>query len=232
MSMDAVREWLNKNKVFFEVFSACVFGMMGLVVSWSAARVAQYQAVIAETEVTPQLRADVEFERDPDTRMVTDDVLRVYNDGYRVRDVTMHAVTFLEVQATGVGDERPRYLWITYYGSSFHTGGSTGLLSTFRGFQNNTEAARIERETREGGPPGSSVRVEVVRVVFASYTDAMGKLQEETILVSPLGGSRRLSAEEGATWRISMTRRDIQAHHVNSTPSRAASCDCSMRACV
>jgi hypothetical protein len=98
-----VRDFLTRNKIFFEIFASCLLGIMAVSVSINANKIAQAQLVlareaqkIAAIPYVPHMRVRIKnlHSRDP----LQKPELVVINDGDSAREFSSSTIAFLQIQ--------------------------------------------------------------------------------------------------------------------------------------
>src|SRR5919108_6641078 len=95
--IDFTRNWLDRNKVFFETIGALLLSVMAVVVSIKANQIAEFEAVLAKAELLPTLHFDVDLRKEPETGHWAFDELVISNIGRPLRSFDSNPLIFLEI---------------------------------------------------------------------------------------------------------------------------------------
>lgn len=93
---DKKRDWLEKNKIFFETITAVFLAIMAIVVSFEANQIASYQTKIMKAEQSPILHFKVDEIYDPTTSNYTRDELIISNVGSPLSEFKYDHVVFFK----------------------------------------------------------------------------------------------------------------------------------------
>lgn len=156
-----MRDWLEKNKVFFEVIAALLISIASFVVSWSSLKVSE--KTLAATEVTslPHFSVQKQPKFDPRFNSFTEDWLIVSNHGAPVYNTSVKIATFFAFRRYSA---TPEVIYIPisgYYNIQYASSTPTGELTKA------TDAKNLDDFTR----------------IYSSGLDAAKKSQSE---ISPI----------------------------------------------
>jgi hypothetical protein len=204
------RQFLERNKIFFEIFSLVGLGGMAIILSGAAVYVSSKQATIAEkqTQLThiaqsPFIWVRERLLKNEASGMYEEQTLEVSNEGYRLSGFSSDVSVFFAVSTYDSKQGKiVAYVPVNgYYTAEYSTGRPTGLLATWKGFKNNSSFYRIYSEMldRSRGAADRTYLVDKLVVVRVSYHDYAGQALTEYYIPSSSGG-RRLPDEEGDRW--------------------------------
>lgn len=204
--LHAIRDWLERNKIFFETITVIFLTIMAIVVSVEANRIASYQTDILKSENLPFVSC---VERSNYTSSGYVEQLTIYNAGAPLTEFDCDVLVFYKimyVQSAGALDIEGRTALIQL--SNYYTGGLThnlagvGVLVEFSG-ENYIEANRAKISFCELAwePINRTsyfpflIDIEMIKYVNIEYKDIFGETHAETYSVSS-SGSRKLSNNE------------------------------------
>jgi hypothetical protein len=169
--LEKTKNWLQGNKIFFEIGSAVCIGLASLCVSFFSWRTSEAQLNVAQAALTPNIYIKTEFQLDPADQKYNDDVLQVTNSGGALHNASLLVASFIRVRIYGDGEPRFVYVPVTgYYFTEYSTGEPTGVLATFTGYHNNKRYSDLFRSSIGDGE-SSGVEIQLVRVVKVEYID-------------------------------------------------------------
>lgn len=94
-----MRKFLEKNKIYFEVFSLTFLGLMGIVVSISQAVIARRELKIHEKELLPTFSIKYQLFKSNDTSNVYDtEMLTISNEGRAIKKMRYELKTFYKFE--------------------------------------------------------------------------------------------------------------------------------------
>jgi hypothetical protein len=195
-----MRRWLRRNKIFFDTVAVSLLSLMAVVVSGASYLLLDRQTRALEVEKQAFISVNSEQIWSPELSLVTDDRLRITNDGGPVRDVVALVETFIEATWGRGGQYKEVTLRLDgYYTGAFITAQPKGVLATHIGNSNVTSFARLERDfaekAKERGLEIALLRLQ--RYVRVTYTDVLGMTREEYFHVLAVAGGTRIPLEEG-----------------------------------
>ena len=201
-SLTRARGWLERNKVFFEVFSWIGLGVMAILVSYASLQVSQLQARIRAAQVSPQIRVSTALSYDTQRARNTDLIVNIFNDGFPLSDYESTVRSLYELTRIEGNRKSVAYHPIGYLCCHFLQGTSQGLLAEYRQPDNNEHAFRIEREVRRLNEGQSRVRfdLQLVTIVVISFRDSLGIQRREGFHIRPVFGGRRIGQPEVDEW--------------------------------
>lgn len=129
-----MKKWLIKNKIYFEITSAILFGGVSLYIGFTANQVSKSQLQIAKLALSPFISIRESYSID-DAGFATETYIEINNDGAPVHNSSVSSRTFYTI-ATGHST-----VWIPvsgYYDTSYRTAAVSGKLAELRGLRNNT----------------------------------------------------------------------------------------------
>lgn len=133
-----MKDFLEKNKIYFELTSSIMFGLAALFISLASYNISKEQLNTSKLNNNPHFYIETELHKDEKTKMYTDRIQKIYNAGAPVYNLNINKYEFIEVKYFG---EQQKTIFVPvngYYPSQFPTHSPTGLLSTFMGYNNNS----------------------------------------------------------------------------------------------
>ena len=199
----SVRDWLDKNKVFFETISAVLLAAMAIIVSYEANQIASYQTELIRLEHQPFLDFDIDLAFDPIESKYTHDRLTISNVGSPLSEFDCQHAVFFKVEY-GEIEEKLRSAMIPligYYDTTFQTNNPRGKLATLANSGitegNNWKTTQTTLEfmnfARKKNATGFA---EIVRYIRVCYKDIFGETHDEVYFVDTLG-THKLPEIEG-----------------------------------
>lgn len=188
---ESIRRWLERNKIFFEVFASVVLGAMAVIVSVASLRISSIQATLQRVQMSPAVTAEMQVVYDEERNSYTGEVLTVTNNGSPLSEFRATLSSMYEVSRDSADGKSSVIVPVGYLCCSFGTGAVTGLLMTYRQSNNNGQAARIEGELREATTSLRSVYygLRLLHVLDVSYKDLLGESHRRLLIVHPVFGS-------------------------------------------
>lgn len=132
-----LRAWLERNQVFFTVVAALLLGVMAIIVSIQANRLAEWQSKLQEQQMLPLITVTVRLVDEVESKSIfgnkvvyTIEHVEISNYGGPARYINIQPLTFLSVYTP------PDIVIVPlegYYSSPSLTGDAIDLLATLRG---------------------------------------------------------------------------------------------------
>lgn len=144
-----MKDFLKENKIYFELASSIMFGIAALLISLASYNISREQLNASKLNNNPHFYIETELQKDEKTKMYTDKILKVYNAGAPVYNLNISHYEFIEVRYFG---EKQEIIYVPvngYYSGQFLTHSPTGLLSTFRGYKNNSIMGKLDHSSLE-----------------------------------------------------------------------------------
>lgn len=154
-----MKRFLEKNKIFFDVFSSIALGIMAIIISYQSNKIADYQAQLSEHQtmiMEAQLKPIIEFDLfniiDPLTNIAYEQRVDVSNVGHEVNMNNVSIFSILEVDICG--DSQELYetsIWIAdYFNFEELKNSKIGLLQTSSGHENKENLRLLEEDAIKG----------------------------------------------------------------------------------
>lgn len=197
------REWLETNKVFFEVFSWIILGIMGIIVSMASLQVSRLQADLQRAQVTPSFNIQFKQAYDTEKQLYTDNVLTIANSGYSLSEFSSKVTSLYEVTRRTRSGVSTAYFPVVYLCCEFATQDSSGTLATYRQPNNNVDEIRIDREVRAMNntkPDSPTYSVRLVNLLSLFYMDALGEKHTRRFLAWLNQGAQKIDEIEAQKW--------------------------------
>jgi hypothetical protein len=193
-----VRGWLEANKVFFDVFASVFLGTMAVLVSVAALRVSGLQTALTSAQVAPHIRVASEYVYNSQAEKFTDEVFRIYNDGFALRDFQSDVSSLIQVLETSDSKKRSVFVPTVYLVLSHNTDNSTGLLKTYLQKDNNSQMVRLLDEVHSANDikRGVFYDLRLINLLSVSYVDALGGAKQKYLLMGAAPGGLEISPEE------------------------------------
>ncbi|MCI5095721.1 MAG: hypothetical protein MRY77_05360 [Rhodobacteraceae bacterium] len=128
-----MKQWLNDNKIYFEIGSTLVFGIASVLVAVAANNVSQNQLEVAKIQLAPLIFVSEKYFRD-EAGVATETYLEVKNAGAPIYGFSVATRTFYIV-STSSGE-----FWVPvngYYSVIFELDAVEETLAEVRGTNNN-----------------------------------------------------------------------------------------------
>ncbi|MEQ8905709.1 hypothetical protein [Ekhidna sp.] len=158
----SVRKWLNKNKVFFEVFSFLFLGLAAIFISYQQWKIASMELQLNELNYLPKI--NIELEKNGNTESII-----ISNKGFHLKDYSSDLFSFYslpkdcnencpyddcdEEYGGQVGGGSTQYInvrVIDYYIDQRVTNNSINTLEKYQGYPFNAQIRdSLENEMRE-----------------------------------------------------------------------------------
>jgi len=169
-----LRSWLERNKIFFEVFSYSVIGLAGIYFSISQLKVNQRQIEIQKSEMQPVFRITFTLYQDSLSNVYNTEVFGIYNDGKPLKSFKYDVKTYYKIDYISQKEDVNKSFFIPisgFYWAQFPLDNSTGLL--VNGFlkNNNSEFKRIYDECLHQSTNNEFYFVSKFSLFKIDYTD-------------------------------------------------------------
>ena len=192
------RDYLAKNKIFFDTIAATLLTIMALVVSitqgWISSqqnRLLNIQIITERQQALPQFFVDKRTPINIETGVANDDIIRVYNYGNIAYDVNYERYVFFDIQ---VGTEYTSIPVSGYYSITEIANNATGLAFTFRGNDNNIRRSSLVNQLMDiAESQGTYAEFRVRRYIEISYTDVFGGIHIDFYHLPNIGSTEKLS---------------------------------------
>lgn len=173
--------------------AAVLLGVMGIMLSPAANRIAasqlelaERQTIVAEHQLEPRFR--LEEEALPDQKAT---LLRLFNDGAPIEWFSIEQISFIGLDWYGEGTRETRLVPTYYYGDRVYTGSMTGLLATLSpswlmitGETKSSSERLLElEEALQSWRPDITLNLRPFIVIH--YTDSLSRTQDATYEVRP-----------------------------------------------
>jgi len=171
---------------------------MAVFVSLATCQVNRRQADVAQAQVSPHIRVATELIYNTAKDRYTDQVVKIFNDGFPLKQFEYKKISFYEVTRMHGSYIQKAYFPIIYLVGTSSTNNSTGLIVTYYQKNNNEHASRIEREISKFSDlsKGISYDVRLQNLFIISYTDALGNTKRRHFLVGSTHKSIEISEHE------------------------------------
>ncbi|MFT4918724.1 MAG: hypothetical protein ACI8RU_001341 [Zhongshania aliphaticivorans] len=206
-----MKSWLESKKIYFETLGVtlpsalAVFISLGaLYVSVDGRDLARKQTDFAQKLNRPLLSISLDPVMDDQLRVISS-ALKVENQGALVREPTMEAIDFLQVECGKTG----KGVWYVtlpikrYFKFSYLTGDTVGEIARLVPAKNFDRLNDLYDQERFGRTASSGTEYAVPSVkslVKLTYETSYGDRETTYFLASPSSGGERISDEEAKKW--------------------------------
>ena len=172
-----MKQWLNDNKVYFEVGSTLVFGIASVLVAVAANNVSQSQLEIAKIQLEPHIYVSEKYLLDI-SGVATETFLEINNAGAPIYGFTVDTKTFYTVATNS------ETFWVPvngYYYATFKLDAVDGKLAEVRGANNNLIYGEFYRQQLNSDHDANLGYAELGRktVSRVSYESREKEVEEE-----------------------------------------------------
>jgi hypothetical protein len=172
-----IRSWLQKNKVFFDVFAALMISGASLVVSYSTLRVSEKTLAVTEVATLPHFALSKKGRVDAASGKAVEETLVLNNHGSPAYNISWDVRTFLMFEDYIQG-QTSTYIPVNgYYFAQFPTSAQTGEISSIVGHNNLRNFSLLYEEALktaiEDKPRSRFPSLVVVSVI--TYEDRLGR---------------------------------------------------------
>lgn len=177
MEKKMIRVWLEKNKIFFEIFSSVLLGLAAIFVAYASYQVSEAQLEVSRVATEPHFYLEETLFLDAETQMYNEEELRLYNAGAPAYNIYAFVRTFIVVDLFKK-DVSPVFVpVIGYFSAKFLSQSPEGLIATFKGHLNNHYSARLHfatlnQDVMKGRP---YFEHHFVNVTVVSYRNSLGE---------------------------------------------------------
>lgn len=194
---EIIRNWLNKNKIFFETIVMVFLTIMSVTVTYTSNEIASNQIDINKMENQPIFHIYTEYVfPDSNEATFTHDQLVISNSGSSLYEFKYQPYVFLKVEYWDTKPDNIVFIPLEgYYFFSDQARNLTGRLVTIKDFNNDPKESeanwyKIEQSKNElyemSQKNNMSTRIGVVKYIFISYKDIYGNYHEEMFLSDQL----------------------------------------------
>ncbi|THK41727.1 hypothetical protein E8Q33_07630 [Methylophaga sp. SB9B] len=197
MSISQMRVWLERNKVFFEIFSSSLIAAAAIAVGLASYLVSVSQLRVSEIATEPHFYIETTLYRDAESSSYNESEMRLLNAGAPVHNIVVDVKSFIKVNLF-TEEVEPIYVPVVgYYFAQFPSHSPKGLVATFKGSKNNYYAsqlyfAKLSPEVMNGRPYFDHTFVHVTSVDYLSpFGDRrklafLGREQVDPSVVKPI----------------------------------------------
>ena len=145
------RTFLENNKIFFEIFSNVILGIMGIIISISAIRLTKYQNILTERELLPVMEIR-EYLEENEENLYLEENIQISNVGGALYGFQTDMACVLNINYITEGLEKGtiKKELDGYYYYSRNTQAATGILEIIGGYNNNYNFSNLQLEIMEG----------------------------------------------------------------------------------
>jgi hypothetical protein len=146
-----MKEWLTKNKIYFELLSSVLFGAAALLVAYASYNVSSLQLEVAEQTLEPHFYIEESVLFNPATKYYEKSELYIFNAGSPVGNLSFQVMSFLIVDREVNSQNQTVYIPVNgYYFASFNHQTPVGKLVTYRGHLNNKHYGELHAKLLDG----------------------------------------------------------------------------------
>jgi hypothetical protein len=197
-----MKAWLRKNKIFFETATAASLSAMAVIVaivqlqiSNTQTNLTEAQLEVAKIQIAPRIHTRITTLKDPVSNFVNEEVLEIENVGAPAlyTNVESRVLMIASLNKKTSGEKYDSQFFISgYYGITYPTQETQGILFTIKGDKNNNQRmANLCREFREAADvAGFYGDLKLERYVHVSYKDSLENNVEEYFLVEQYRAQR------------------------------------------
>lgn len=204
------KEWLLRNKIFFETITASLLSLMAIIVmvaqlyqTHTQTELIYLQAQASREMALPQFVLNVKITKDLKSSYFDEDYLVVTNKGGMVSNLKGNTYIFFRVDLRpkpGLKGTRKNLMVPIngYYQSVIYSPNGEGVMLTFSGGKNNRKLVKLLGNfvamARENGWYGY---VSLVRLVSLTYQDIFKEKHRSFYFVDPIYGGKEVSFDVG-----------------------------------
>ncbi len=184
MLVSQIRAWLERNKVFFEIFSSSLLGVAAIYVAYVSYLVSESQLRISKIGTQPHFYIETTLYQDSKSLSYDDVEMRLFNEGAAVNNINVDVKSFIKVNLFQEG-VNPIYVPVTgYYFAQFPNHSPIGLITTFKGHKNNHHASKLysailNPEVMKGHP---YFEITFVHITTINYLSPLGDKHDVVFL--------------------------------------------------
>jgi hypothetical protein len=177
MSVEKTRNWLTKNKVFFEIFSSSLLGFAALFVGYASYQVSEAQLQVSRVATEPLFYIETILFKNTESQKYDEKELRIYNAGAPVYNISTRSYTFININLLKSEHSKSVYIPINgYFDMTFSTHAPKELIATLRGHNNNYHAARISKLFLERSEKNQTyIDNKLITITTVSYRNALNE---------------------------------------------------------
>lgn len=196
IKLKAIRNWLELNKIFFEISSYVILGLMGIILTTNSNKVAENEFNLHKAENLPLFKVTIEPLYDSTFSKYNTEVLKITNEGQAItqKDIEISVYYILEYDSLGFQKvlKIPIY---DYFFTWFSNNNFTGNLLTTFGVNNNLDYARVYNHFLNRSHNGVFYFFHKITFVRIEYNDIGNEIGTKYFKIEPYNGFE-ISEEE------------------------------------
>jgi hypothetical protein len=166
-----LRMFLERNKIFFEIFSYVVIGFTGIIFSYFQWKTNEQQIEMHRNEIQPVFRIAFTLYK-IDSEVYNTEALKIYNDGTPIKSFDYEIKTYYHLEYISKNNREEYYIPIIgFYWTELPKSNSVGILTECYLKNNNAEYARIYKECLSQSHEDEYYSIERFSLIKISYQD-------------------------------------------------------------
>lgn len=204
--IEKTRNFLNKNKIFFETVTASTLTVMAIIVAVAQLVVTseqtaylEQQTIIGRSQALPHFVISAKQFMNEDNTFAVGDKILVYNQGNIAYNIIVQTAVFFEFSYLYKTQTQDLSIPVSgYYTVQLISGDATGLVLTIESPNNNSKRMKIQDDLRDLAKANDkSILLDVKRYIKLSYRDIFNELHTEYYYIPLIFGSTLMDKIEG-----------------------------------
>jgi hypothetical protein len=176
--MRKVKSFLERNKIYFEIFSFIIIGLSGVYVSYTQSKISKLEYELNKTQIQPLLKIETKLTKSDTIDFYTTQTLIVSNEGGALKKFNQTTNTFYKVELNCPRCNGPKIYYIpihAYYFANFYTGNFKDVLLTSYCPNNNYAYCKLYEEFIEKSKNAGPYFLDRITLMKISYDDISGE---------------------------------------------------------
>lgn len=172
-----MRNWLEKNKIYFETFAPLLVGVAAIVVALASYNLADRQLQLSAIDTEPNFYLKEVYLYDPIVKRAYETELRIYNSGADISNFKEQINSFVEVEHYNEAGKVIDYISIIgYYRVKHYSSDPVGELSLAKGEKNNDKYYNtyFDFQKLNSNEKNDDVFLDLKHAIKISYTNRIG----------------------------------------------------------
>ncbi|WP_136582070.1 hypothetical protein [Psychroserpens sp. NJDZ02] len=186
-----IKKFLKKNKIYFNVLTTLLLGLMAIIVSYNSNVIANEQKQMSYYENTPDFNLSQEIKRDS-TGYIREIAVKVSKFGGKAKNISIRIKSYAHFEIIDQQNNKlNKYIHLTgCFNESYRTGENKGDIRLLKGFDNNIKFDEFTRVMsteliKNGYTP---LLINPLFIIRINYTDFLNNKKEEYYDVSFVDG--------------------------------------------
>jgi len=207
--VERLREWLTKNKIFFETAAATLLSIMAIVFSFAQyyttskqTELLALQTKITESNALPQFEFKFDQKANDSVSRYRDDILIIKNKGGPIYSFAVEAISFISIDVIAkdkLNNSHTEIPILEYYDKSVTTHALTGTLVTLINLRNKDRISKLSTKLSSCLKNNNTKHVSIKEktVIHLYYLDILNRSHQEYYMADQPYGAFRINNSLG-----------------------------------